>query len=153
MMKRCFLYLLTLLLFGCTRTVYVPKPVEHRVEAVVTQYDTVIMTEIEHERVFVVTPDTVAYAQTTFAEATAEVANGNLTLDLRNKADAEIPVKTKYILKYVHDSVPYPVEVYIPQIVEKTPPLMVGFSLIGVIAILFVLIKRILNKWAKFSPF
>jgi hypothetical protein len=77
---------------------------------VVEKRDTVVYTKIEKEVVEVVTPDTVAVAQTRYAEARAEVSRGRLTLGLRNKYDS-IKVATRVIYKTVRDSIPYPIEV------------------------------------------
>lgn len=93
---------------SCTKTVYVP--VEKKTEVVVEKRDTVVYTKIEREVVKVVTPDTVAVAQTHYAEARAEVSRGRLTLGLRNKDDS-IKVATRVIYKTVRDSIPYPIEV------------------------------------------
>lgn len=95
-------------LLSCTKTVYVP--IEHKTEVVVEKRDTIIHTKIEKEVVEVVTPDTVAVAQTRYAEARAEVSRGRLTLGLRNKDDS-IKVATRVIYKTVRDSIPYPIEV------------------------------------------
>lgn len=94
--------------FACTKTVYIP--VEKKTEVVVEKRDTVVHTKIEKEVVKVVTPDTVAVAQTRYAKARAEVANGRLKLELRNKDDS-IKVATRVIYKTVRDSIPYPIEV------------------------------------------
>lgn len=99
---------LSLFIIACTKTVYVP--VEKKTEVVVEKRDTVVHTKIEKEVVKVVTPDTVAVAQTRYAEARAEVAKGRLKLELRNKDDS-IKVATRVIYKTVRDSIPYPIEV------------------------------------------
>lgn len=93
---------------SCTKTVYVP--VERKTEVLVERRDTIVHTKIEKEVVEVVTPDTVAVAQTRYAEARAEVAKGRLKLGLRNKDDS-IKVATRVIYKTVRDSIPYPIEV------------------------------------------
>lgn len=96
------------LVLSCTKTVYVP--VERKTEVLVERRDTIVHTKIEKEVVEVVTPDTVAVAQTRYAEARAEVSRGRLKLGLRNKDDS-IKVATRVIYKTVRDSIPYPIEV------------------------------------------
>lgn len=93
---------------SCTKTVYVP--VERKTEVLVERRDTIVHTKIEKEVVEVVTPDTVAVAQTRYAEARAEVSRGRLSLGLRNKDDS-IKVATRVIYKTVRDSIPYPIEI------------------------------------------
>lgn len=100
--------LLVLSLLACTKTVYVP--VERKTTTIVEKRDTVTFVKLEKETVEVFTPDTVAVAQTRYAEARAEVAKGRLKLGLRNKDDS-IKVATRVIYKTVRDSIPYPIEV------------------------------------------
>ena len=107
-MRRWWVLVIVIALFACTKTVYVP--VETKTEVVVEKRDTVVHTKIEKEVVKVVTPDTVAVAQTRYAKARAEVAKGRLKLELRNKDDS-IKVATRVIYKTVRDSIPYPIEV------------------------------------------
>jgi len=108
-MRRWYFYIAVLLaLFSCTKTVYIP--VERKTEVLVERRDTIVHTKIEREVVEVVTPDTVAVAQTRYAEARAEVSRGRLTLGLRSKDDS-IKVATRVIYKTVRDSIPYPIEV------------------------------------------
>lgn len=107
-MRRWWVLVIAIALFACTKTVYVP--VEKKTEVVVEKRDTVVHTKIEKEVVKVVTPDTVAVAQTRYAKARAEVARGRLKLELRNKDDS-IKVATRVIYKTVRDSIPYPIEV------------------------------------------
>lgn len=107
-MRRWWILVIVIALFACTKTVYVP--VEKKTEVVIEKRDTVVHTKIEKEVVEVVTPDTVAVAQTRYAEARAEVSRGRLTLGLRNKDDS-IKVATRVIYKTVRDSIPYPIEV------------------------------------------
>lgn len=107
-MRRWWVLVIVIALFACTKTVYLP--VEKKTEVVVEKRDTVVHTKIEKEVVKVVTPDTVAVAQTRYAEARAEVARGRLKLELRNKDDS-IKVATHVIYKTVRDSIPYPIEV------------------------------------------
>ena len=102
------LVLLTLLLLACTKTVYVP--VERKTTTTVEKRDTVTFVKLEKETVEVFAPDTVAVAQTRYAEARAEVSRGRLRLGLRNKDDS-IKVTTRVIYKTVRDSIPYPIEV------------------------------------------
>lgn len=107
-MRRWWVLVIVIALFACTKTVYVP--VEKKTEVVVEKRDTVVHTKIEKEVVKVVTPDTIAVAQTRYAKAKAEVAKGRLKLELRSKDDS-IKVATRVIYKTVRDSIPYPVEV------------------------------------------
>lgn len=106
-MKR-FIFLCVVLLCACTKTVYVP--VERKVETIIEKRDTVVKTKIEREAVVVFAQDTTAYAETKYAEARAEVAKGQLKLELHNKDDS-IKVATRVIYKTVRDSIPYPIEV------------------------------------------
>lgn len=107
---RCWwgLLVISVAFLACTKTVYIP--VERKTEVVVEKRDTVVHTKIEKEVVKVVTPDTVAVAQTRYTEARAEVAKGRLKLELRSKDDS-IKVATRVIYKTVRDSIPYPIEV------------------------------------------
>lgn len=96
------------ILCSCAKTVYVP--VERKTEITVERRDTVLLTKIEKEVVEVHTPDTVAYARTNYAEATAHVSKNRLSLSLRNTND-NVRVSTNVIYKTIRDSIPYPVEV------------------------------------------
>jgi hypothetical protein len=107
-MRRWWFVATIVFVLSCTKTVYVP--VERKTEVLVERRDTIVYTKIEKEVVEVVTPDTVAVAQTRYAEARAEVSRGRLTLGLRNKDDS-IKVATRVIYKTVRDSIPYPIEV------------------------------------------
>jgi Flp pilus assembly protein CpaB len=107
-MRRWWVLVIVIALFACTKTVYVP--VEKKTEVVIEKRDTVVHTKIEKEVVEVVTADTVAVAQTRYAEARAEVSRGRLTLGLRNKDDS-IKVATRVIYKTVRDSIPYTIEI------------------------------------------
>ena len=101
---------------GCSRTVYVPS--ERRIVEYQTVHDTVITTKIEQEVVQVSAPDTVIQAETQYARAEARRRNNDLSLRLENK-DTVIPVKTKYLVTTIRDSVPYAVEVVREKVVYK----------------------------------
>jgi len=145
---RTIIVVLLLALLSCTKTVYVPKPVERKIETTVTYVDTVVLTEIERETVQTFVPiDTTANAETKYARASAKVRDGTLSLSIENKSDAKIPTNSIYIIKEVRDSIPYPVDVPIPVEVVTHPWWMKILSLIGVIALAFLSVKRFIKLW------
>lgn len=107
-------------LCACARRVYVPA--EHVITITKTEHDTVIQVRIERETVSVATRDTIALAETKYAEAVAVWSGqqAQLALTLQNK-DVEIPVETKYIETIRRDSIPYPVEVPVIEKVKFIP--------------------------------
>lgn len=116
MVKKIILaYIVILTFFGCTKTVYVPS--ERKITQVVETRDTVVEVKLPREETTVFVPiDTVAYAETLYAEATARVKTGKLHLSLSNKVSS-IKTTSKTVYKTVIDSVPYPVEV--PVVVKE----------------------------------
>lgn len=110
MVKKIILaYIVILTFFGCTKTVYVPS--ERKITQVVETRDTVVEVKLPREETTVFVPiDTVAYAETLYAKATARVKTGKLHLSLSNKVSS-IKTASKTVYKTVIDSVPYPVEV------------------------------------------
>lgn len=116
----CIAVVVVTCLYACARRVYVP--VEHVTTITKTEHDTVIQVRIEKETVSVATRDTIALAETKYAEAVAVWSGqqAQLALTLQNK-DVKIPVETKYIEIIRRDSVPYPVEVPVVEKVKFTP--------------------------------
>lgn len=102
------IFISCVILISCTKTVYVP--IERKTVEVIEKRDTIVQVKLEQETVEVITPDTVAVAQTQYAEAKATVSKGKLSLKLRNKTE-HIPVSTRTIYKTVRDSIPYPIEI------------------------------------------
>lgn len=145
-MRRWWVLAIVIVLFACTKTVYVP--VEKKTEVVIEKRDTIIHTKIEKEVVRVCVPDTTVTAHTRYAEATAAVSRGRLSLLLKNKTDS-IPVPTKTIYKTVRDSVPYPVEVIKEKKVRYVAWYDKAMRWVGGIAIIILLILTAIKilKW------
>lgn len=133
------IYLLTLPLNGCTVTRYVP--VERRVEVERIERDTIVQTELKREVVIVRTSvDTTATAETSYAKATARVDSCGLDLRIENKRRSiKMPSKVVEIIKT--DSVPYPVEVYVPQKIVKIPTFHRIMTWIGISAVIFIFLQ------------
>lgn len=128
------LYLLTLPLNGCTVTRYVP--VERRVEVERIERDTIVQTELKREVVIVRTSvDTTATAETSYAIAKAHVDSCGLDLRIENKRRS-IATPSKVVTIIKTDSVPYPVEVYVPQEIVKIPTFHRIMTWVGILALL-----------------
>lgn len=127
---------------GCSRAVYVPS--ERRIVEYQTVHDTVIATKIEKEIVQVSAPDTVIQAETQYARAEARRRNNELSLRLENK-DTVIPVKTKYLVTTIRDSVPYAVEVVREKVVYKVrwyDRILRGIGLIALLGLVGTILLR-----------
>ena len=109
-----------IMLYGCTRTVYIP--VEHKttetIETIVR--DTIVEVDMPSERVEVETTDSVSVLTTDRATSRAEVSRGVLHHSLYVfPASVPVSVPTVTVTKTRIDSVPYPVEV--EKVVEVVP--------------------------------
>lgn len=129
----------------CARTVYVP--VERKTEVIVEKHDTVILTKIERENVYVTANDTIAYAETDIAKAEASWRSECLSLHLENK-DTVIPIKTHVVYKTINCTIPVPhpvdrvVEKKVTAWYDKVFRVIGGGSLFILIGFLFLKIKR-----------
>lgn len=97
------LYLLPLVFFGCTKTIYVPINTETiRTETVIV-HDTILEAILDPSLDSIVTKDTLSIIERKTAITTAKVANGLLFHTLEVKA---VPIKIafKYITKEKHDT-------------------------------------------------
>ena len=114
----CLLSLI--MLYGCTRTVYVPvesKSVE-TIKTIVR--DTIVEVEMPSERVEVETADSVSVLTTGRATSRVEVSRGVLSHSLYVfPQSVPVTVPTTTVTKTRIDSVPYPVEV--EKVVEVVP--------------------------------
>lgn len=107
-MRLCPLLFVCLLLWSCTRTVYVPVT-EHR-NVYTTVRDTVIVLAERGDTVERITPDTVSLITCKGAESEARVVEGVLhhRLAVHERRDS---VRVQVHERLVIDSVPYPVYV------------------------------------------
>lgn len=107
-MRLCPLLFVCLLLWSCTRTVYVPVT-EHR-NVYTTVRDTVIVLAERGDTVERITPDTVSLIACKGAESEARVVEGVLhhRLAVHERRDS---VQVQVHERLVIDSVPYPVYV------------------------------------------
>lgn len=107
-MRLCPLLFVCLLLWSCTRTVYVPVT-EHR-NVYTTVRDTVIVLAERGDTVERITPDTVSLIACKGAESEARVVEGVLhhRLAVHERRDS---VRVQVHERLVIDSVPYPVYV------------------------------------------
>lgn len=107
-MRLCPLLFVCLLLWSCTRTVYVPVT-EHR-NVYTTVRDTVIVLADRGDTVERITPDTVSLITCKGAESEARVVEGVLhhRLAVHERRDS---VRVQVHERLVIDSVPYPVYV------------------------------------------
>lgn len=136
---------------GCTVTRYIPSPpiVEtHTVEKIIK--DTVIEVRLEKDSTAaVVHIDSVSVLETKYAESRAEIIDGRLYHDLKNK-DIPIEVETEYVETTIRDTikVPYPVEV------DKSTPfnafknILMWCGVVGIVVIIIQLIY-IIRKWMQ----
>lgn len=135
-----------IMLYGCTRTVYVPvetKSVE-TIETIVR--DTIIEVERPSERVEVVTEDTSSMLTTKYAMSMASVEAGKLHHSLYQWARVDsitLPLTT--IKRARRDSIPYPVEV--EKVVEVVPAW--SWWTLGVSAVLFATLLLIILSRIK----
>ena len=109
-----------IMLYGCTKTVYIP--VEHKttetIETIVR--DTIVEVEMPSERVEVETTDSVSVLTTDRATSRAEVSGGKLHHSLYVFPQiVPVTVPTVTVTKTRTDSVPYPEEV--EKVVEVVP--------------------------------
>lgn len=100
-----------IMLYGCTKTVYIP--VEHKttetIETIVR--DTIVEVDMPSERVEVETTDSVSVLTTDRAISRAEVSRGKLYHSLYVfPQSVSVTVPTTTVTKTRTDSVPYPVE-------------------------------------------
>ncbi len=107
-MRLCPLLFVCLLLWSCTRTVYVP--VTERRNVYTTVRDTVIVLAERGDTVERITPDTVSLIACKGAESEARVVEGVLhhRLAVHERRDS---VRVQVHERLVIDSVPYPVYV------------------------------------------
>lgn len=109
-----------IMLYGCTKTVYIP--VEHKttetIETIVR--DTIVEVKMQSERVEVETTDSVSVLTTDRATSRAEVSGGKLRHSLYVFPQiVPVSVPTVTMKKTRRDSIPYPVEV--EKVVEVVP--------------------------------
>ena len=109
-----------IMLYGCTKTVYIP--VEHKttetIETIVR--DTIVEVDMPSERVEVETTDSVSVLTTDRATSRAEVSRGVLHHSLYVfPTSVPVSVPTVTVTKTRTDSIPYPVEV--EKVVEVVP--------------------------------
>lgn len=139
----CLLSLI--MLYGCTRTVYVPvetKSVE-TIETIVR--DTIVEVEMPSERVEVETADSVSVLTTERATSRAEVSRGVLSHSLYVFPQVvPVSVPTVTVSRTRRDSIPYPVEV--EKVVEVVPGWSwwtLGFSAVLFAMLLLIVLSRI----------
>lgn len=134
-----------IMLYGCTKTVYIP--VEHKttetIETVVR--DTIVEVDMPSERVEVETTDSVSVLTTDRAISRAEVSGGKLYHNLYVfPQSVPVTVPTTTVTKTRTDSVPYPVEV--EKVVEVVPSWSwwtLGVSAFLLAVLLLIILSRI----------
>ena len=113
--------LLTLIMvYGCTRSVYIPVETKTTETVEVEVHDTIVEVITPAERVEVVTEDTSSMLATKYAMSMASVEAGKLYHSLYQWARVDsvsLPLTT--IKRARRDSIPYPVEV--EKVVEVVP--------------------------------
>lgn len=109
-----------IMLYGCTRMVYVPVESKSIETITVEVHDTIVEVEMPSERVEVETTDSVSVLTAERATSRAEVSGGKLRHSLYVfPQSVPVTVPTTTVTKTRRDSVPYPVEV--EKVVEVVP--------------------------------
>lgn len=135
-----------IMLYGCTRMVYVPVESKTTETITVEVHDTIVEVEMQSERVEVETTDSVSVLTAERATSRAEVSGGKLRHSLYVfPQSVPVTVPTRTVTKARMDSVPYPVEV------EKVVEVVPGWSWISLIfsAVMISLLSILLLRRIK----
>lgn len=134
-----------IMLYGCTRMVYVPVDSKITETVEVEVHDTIVEVVTPAERIEVVTEDTSSMLVTKYAMSMASVEAGKLHHSLYQWARVDsisLPLTT--IKRARRDSIPYPVEV--EKVVEVVPGWSwwtLGLSAVLFAALLLIILSRI----------